>query len=42
MANLVRSNPLGEINRFDPFRDIEDFLVTSKLRSLFRDLSEAP
>lgn len=42
MANIVRSNPLGEVSRFDPFRDIEDFFGTRKLRSLFRDLSEVP
>lgn len=42
MASIIRSNPLGEVNRFDPFRDIEDFFGSRKLRSLFRDLPEAP
>jgi len=42
MTNIVRSNALGEVNRFDPFRDIEDFFGSRKLRSLFRDLPNAP
>jgi len=42
VANIVRTNPLGDLNRFDPFRDIEDFFGSRKLRSLLRDLPEAP
>ena len=42
MANIVRSDPLNELARFDPFRDMEDFFGGRRLRSLFRDLPEAP
>jgi HSP20 family protein len=42
VAHIVRTNPLGDLNRFDPFRDIEDFFGSRKLRSLLRDLPEAP
>lgn len=41
MANIVHGNA-GEISRFDPFRDIEDFFGGRKLRHLFRDLPEMP
>ena len=40
MANIIRSDPLSEVARFDPFRDIEDFFNGRRLRSLFRDLPE--
>jgi HSP20 family protein len=42
MANIIRSDPLGEVARFDPLRDIEDFFSNRRLRSFFRDLPEAP
>ena len=42
MANIIRSDPLGEVARFDPFREIEDFFTGRQLRSLFRDLPETP
>ena len=42
MANIIRSDPLAEVARFDPFRDIEDFFTGPWLRSLFRDLPETP
>jgi len=42
MTNIIRSDPLGEVTRFDPFRDIEDFFSSRRLRSLFRDLPETP
>ena len=42
MANIIRNDPLGEATRFDPFRDMEEFLGSRRLRSLFRDLPETP
>lgn len=42
MAYIIRSDPLGEVTRFDPFQEIEDFFSSRRLRSLFRDLPEAP
>ena len=42
MDNITRSNPLGELARFDPFRDIEDFFSNRRLRSFMRDLPESP
>jgi HSP20 family protein len=41
MANIIRSN-VGETSRFDPFRDIEDFFASGKLRHLFRDFPDTP
>jgi hypothetical protein len=42
MANLITVDPLGEIARFDPFRDFENLFGTRRLRSLLRDLPQEP
>ncbi len=42
MAGLVRTDPLVDLERFDPFRRFEDLFGGSRLRSLLRDQGDAP
>ena len=42
MANLSRIDPQYRLSILDPFRDLEDFFGSRRLRSLFRDMSEEP
>jgi len=42
MANIIRNDPLNEVARFDPFRDLEDLISGRRLRSLFRNMPETP
>ena len=41
MANISRIDPQQQrLSFFDPFRDLEDFFGSRRLRSLFRDMPE--
>jgi len=42
MANVISADPVGEVARFDPFRDFENLFGASRLRSWLRDLPEEP
>ena len=42
MANITRFDPFGELARFDPLRDIDDFFRAPRMRHLWRNLPEEP
>jgi HSP20 family protein len=42
MTNLMRSDPMVDIERFDPFRRFEDIFGGRRLRSMLRDWTEIP
>ena len=43
MANITtRNDPLQELDRFDPFREIEPSFWPASLRRIFRDLPSEP
>ncbi len=42
MANLTRWDPFGEIARFDPFRDMNDYFKGFMLRPVFQGLEAEP
>ena len=42
MANLTRWDPFGEIARFDPFRDMNDYFKGFMLRPVFQGLDAEP
>jgi HSP20 family protein len=42
MGNLTRWDPIGEIARFDPFRDMNDYFKGFMLRPVFQGLEAEP
>jgi HSP20 family protein len=42
MANLTRWDPFGEMMRFDPFRDMNDYFKGFMLRPVFQGLEAEP
>ena len=42
MANLTRWDPVGEMARFDPFRDMNDYFKGFMLRPVFQGLEAEP
>ncbi|MBI2320473.1 MAG: Hsp20/alpha crystallin family protein [Betaproteobacteria bacterium] len=42
MANITRWDPMGELGRFDPFRDFDDFFKGFMLRPVFRGMQAEP
>ena len=42
MANLTRWDPFGEMARFDPFRDMNDYFKGFMLRPVFQGLDAEP
>jgi HSP20 family protein len=42
MGNLMRSESLVDIDRFDPFRRFEDIFGGRRLRSMLRDWTDMP
>jgi len=42
MAGLVRTDPLVDLERFDPFRRFEDLFGGARLRSFLRDQGDTP
>ena len=42
MANLTRWDPFGEVARFDPFRDMNDYFKGFMLRPVFQGMDAEP
>ena len=42
MANLTRWDPFGEMARFDPLRDMNDYFKGFMLRPVFQGLEGEP
>ncbi len=42
MANLTRWDPFGEMARFDPFRDMNDYFKGFMLRPVFQNMEAEP